>query len=195
MTFPSGKVNAERLRETAHDIEDEREALGLGAGGALFVVVFLGRLLILALVVCVVRRLAVRALERPQEERREPRVLLDGAGGAVPGLGLGSAEHLCEGAPAHSLPDLLEVLGKRHLAAVGGLDLRVAAEDLERRADAGEDEVGAADALPLQALHPVADTVRQLAKYVGPVAHLRVVRAWAADEMDAGGEGGGLAGA
>ena len=41
--------------------------------------------------------------------------------------------------------------------AIGGLDLRVAAEDLQRWADAGEDQVGAAHTLALQALHPVAD--------------------------------------
>ena len=193
--FPLGKVDAERLREAAHDVEDQREALGLAAGGALFVVVLVGRLLVLALVARGVRRLAVRALERPEEERREPRVLLDGAGRAVAGLGLGGAEHLGEGAPAHDLPDLLQVLGERDLAPVGGLDLRVAAEDLERRADAGEDEVGAADAFALQALHPVADAVRQLAQDVGPVADRRVVGARAADEVDAGGEGGGFAGA
>ena len=139
--------------------------------------------------------LAVRALERPEEERREPRVLLDGAGRAVAGLGLGGAEHLREGAPAHDLPDLLQVLGERDLAPVGGLDLRVAAEDLKRRADAGEDEVGAADAFALQALHPVADAVRQLAQHVGPVAHRGVVGARAADEVNAGGESGGFSSA
>ena len=140
-------------------------------------------------------RFAIRALERPEEERREPRVLLDGAGRAVAGLGLGGAEHLREGAAAHDLPDLLQVLGERDLAPVGGLDLRVAAEDLERRADAGEDEVGAADAFALQALHPVADARRQLAQDVGPVADRRVVGTRAADEVDAGGEARGFAGA
>ena len=193
--FPLGKLDAERLREAAHHVEDQREALGLAAGGALFVVVLVGRLFVLALVACVLRRLAVRALERPEEQRREPRVLLDGAGRAVAGLGLGGAEHLGEGAAAHDLPDLLQVLGERDLAPVGGLDLRVAAEDLERRADAGEDEVGAAHAFALQALHPVADALRQLAQDVGPVADRRVVRARAADEMDAGGEARGISGA
>src|SRR5262245_60730655 len=117
--FPLGKLDAERLRETAHDIEDQREALGLAAGGAFFVVVPVGWLLVLALVVCVLRRLAIRALERPEEERREPRVLLDGAGGAVAGFGLGGAEHLSESASPHDFPDLLHVLRKRDLAPFG----------------------------------------------------------------------------
>ncbi len=79
MTRPShfGKLDAERLREAAHHVEDEREALGLAAGRALFVFVVVRRLLVLALVARGFRRLAVRALQRPQEERGEPRVLLD----------------------------------------------------------------------------------------------------------------------
>ena len=44
-----------------------------------------------------VGRLVVRALKRPEEERGAPRVLLDGAGRSVAGLGLGRAEHLREG--------------------------------------------------------------------------------------------------
>src|SRR6185436_6961614 len=63
-TFPSGQLNTKWLREAAHDIEYERETLGLAAGGALFVVV-IGRLL--AVVICVVRPLTIRALERPEE--------------------------------------------------------------------------------------------------------------------------------
>ena len=90
------------------------------------------------------------------------------------------------------LPDLLQILGERDLAPVGGLDPWVAAEDFERGPDAGEDEVGAADTFALQALHPVADALGQFAQDVGPVADRRVVGARAADEVDARGEGGRL---
>ncbi|HEX7410261.1 MAG TPA: hypothetical protein VF515_21785 [Candidatus Binatia bacterium] len=79
--FPLGKLDAERLREATHDVEDEREALGLAAGGALFA--FVGRLLVpslpkprrrqVALVARGVNRRAVCALERPEEECREQR--------------------------------------------------------------------------------------------------------------------------
>ena len=62
---------------------------------------------------------------------------------------------------AHHFPDFLQVLGERDLASLRGLDLCVAAEDLERRPDAGEDEVRAADAFALEALHPVAHALGQ----------------------------------
>jgi hypothetical protein len=147
--FPLGQLDAERLRETAHDVEDQREALGRAAGRALLVLLVVVLLFVLVLVACALRRLPVGALERPEEKRREPRVLLNGAGGAVAGTSLGSAEHLRERAPAHDLPDFLQVLGERDFAALGGLHLRVAAENLERGSDAGKDEVGAPDAFAL----------------------------------------------
>ena len=78
--------------------------------------------------------LAIRGLERPEEEGCQPRVLLDSACRAVSRPGLGGAEHLGERAAANYLPDLLEILGKRDFASLSGLDLGVAAEDLKRRA-------------------------------------------------------------
>ena len=191
--FPLGKFYAERLGEAAHDVEDERESLGFSGGGARVVVILVGRLLVL--VVCVARRLAIRALERPEEERREPRVLLDGPRGTVARFAIRGAQHLGESTPPHDLPDLLQVLGECNLAPFGGLDLRVAAEDLERRSNACEDEVCAADPFTLEALHPVANPVRQLAQDVGPVAYCCFVGARAADEVDAGGQRRGIAGA
>ena len=111
--FPLWEIDAERLREAADDVEDEREALGLAAGSESFVFICPRRpALRLRLARSVVRRLAVGALERPEKERREPRVLLDGAGRAVAGLGLGGAEHLRRARAAHDLPDLLEVLAR-----------------------------------------------------------------------------------
>ena len=198
MTRPShlGKLDAEGLREAAHYVEDQREALGLAAGCSLVLVVLLvfGRFFVLAFAALIVGHFAVRALQRPQKKRGEPRVLLDGTCGAVARPSLGGTEHLGEGAPAHDLPHLLQILGQADLPPIGGLDLGVTAEDFERWPDAGEDEVGAAHAFALQALHPVADALGQLAQHLGPVADRCIVRARTANEVNASGERGGLAG-
>jgi hypothetical protein len=178
------------LREAAHDVEDQREALpagrqglGLAAGRALFVVVLVDRFVVLALVAGDVRCLAVRALERPEEQRGQACVFLDGPGGAVTGAALGGAEHLGERASAHDLPHLFQVLGELDLAPVGGLDLAVPAEDLERRANAGKDEVGAPDAFALQSLHPVTDATWQLKEDLAPITDF-VTATSTADQVD-----------
>ena len=55
--FPLGKLDAERLREAAHDVEDQREALGLAAGRTLVVIVLVG---------------VARPRPRPRRPRRPP---------------------------------------------------------------------------------------------------------------------------
>ena len=86
--LPLGQRDAERLREAAYDVKDQGESLGLVSRRALFFVVFLiSRLLALVLFVPIaVNRasdVAGRALERPEEERRQPRILLDGAAASL----------------------------------------------------------------------------------------------------------------
>ena len=123
------------------------------------------------------------ALEGPEEERGQPRVLLQRAGG-----GVAAAEHLLQRGVAHHLPDLLQVLWQADLAALGGLHYPVAAEDLERWHDAGEDQVGAANALALQTLEPGGDAGWELAQDIGPVADWGVLGPRTTDEVDAGGQ-------
>src|SRR5208282_6818537 len=58
----------------------------------------------------------------------------------------------------------------------------------------GEDKVGAADVLGLQAFHPDGDAAGEFAQDLAPVADA-VALARAADQVDAGGEGGAVLGA
>ena len=84
------KVDPERLSEAAHDVKDQREALG-STLRRLVLVVIRGFLVVLL----GSRRVAgVGALKRPEEERRQAGVFLDCSGGAVPRLGLGRPKHL-----------------------------------------------------------------------------------------------------
>ena len=91
--------------------------------------------------------------------------------------------------PANGFPDLLQVLAKLDLTAIGGLDGSIAAEYLQCRPDAGKNQVRATNALPLEPFHPVADAVGQLTEYVRPITHGRVIRTGAADEMNASRKG------
>ena len=52
-------------------------------------------------------------------------------------------------------------------------ELLEAGDQLERRSDAGEDQVGATNALVLQPLHPAGDTRREFAQDIGPVSNRR----------------------
>ena len=114
-------------------------------------------------------------MKGPEEQGGEPRVLLDGACcSAVSCAGFDGAEHLGQRAAANHLPDLLQILGQADLAPVSALDLNVAAEDFERRPDAGKDEVCATHAFALQPLHPVANAVRQSTQHIGPVSNRRI---------------------
>src|SRR5207244_11312288 len=83
--FPLRQLDPEWLGKPAHNIENQGEALRLPARGALFILIFLfillGRLFVLTL--RVVRSFDVRALERPEEQRREPGILFYRPGGAV----------------------------------------------------------------------------------------------------------------
>jgi hypothetical protein len=83
---------------------------------------------------------------------------------------------------ADDLPYLFQILGKRHVAPFGGLDARIAAENLQCRPDAGEDEIGAAHPFLLQPRHPFANAIGQFAQHIGPVAD-PVLDAGPADEM------------
>ena len=56
------------------------------------------------------------------------------------------------------------------LSFLGVHDLGVSADRLPGRPDAGEDEIGTANAFFLQTVHPVGDAVRQFAEYLAPVA-------------------------
>src|SRR5208282_1029557 len=58
----------------------------------------------------------------------------------------------------------------------------------------GEDKVGAADVLGLQAFHPDGDAAGEFAQDLAPVADA-VALARAANQVDAGGEGGAVLGA
>ena len=191
--LPLLEVDAQRLRKAAHDVEDEGEAHGLAGGGALGVLRVLvgGRFVggrVRVLCSGPAGGVGGRRLQRPEEERRQSRVLLQRAGEAVARLRLRRAKYALKRGAADDLPDLLQVLRQADRAPIGGLDGAVAAEDLQGGADAGEHEIGAADALALQALHPVGDALRQLAQHVGPVADGRVARPGAADEVNAGSE-------
>ena len=78
---------------------------------SLFLVV-VGCFFVLALVARVLGRLAVRALQCPEEQRGEPCVFLDGAGRAVARPGLGGAEDLGEGAASYDFPYLSRYSGR-----------------------------------------------------------------------------------
>ena len=90
-------MDPERLGEAPDDVVDEGEAPGFLARGFLIVLVVSFLRVFLRLRFAVPGRRAaclrrarrgrqVRALKRPEEKRREPRVLLDGAGRTVAGL-------------------------------------------------------------------------------------------------------------
>ena len=112
---------------------------------------------------------------------------------------LGRAQHLLQRRAADDLPDVGQVaatmrLARFRVAAQGDLpifgvyDLRILAVELERRANAGEDQVGAAHAFGLQPLHPVTHTLGKHTQHVAPVADVRICWARSADEVDAGRE-------
>jgi len=82
-----------------------------------------------------------------------------------------------------------------NLMTLGIFDSGVAAIDLHRWADAGEHQVGPPDAFGRQAIHPVTNALGELTKDIDPITRGRIVRSRTADEVDAGGEGGGIAGA
>ena len=84
------------------------------------------------------------------------------------------------------------VAAKGNLAFLGVHNLGVAAEDFQRRPDAGKDEIGTANAFFLEASHPVGDALRQLAENLAPIADASIFGARSADEVDAGGEGCGV---
>jgi len=132
------------------------------------------------------------ALERPEEEGRQAGVLFNRPGCAVAGLRLGGAEDLLQRRPADDLPDLLQILGQFDHPPFGSLDLRITAEYLQRRADAGEYQVRAANPFTMEPLHPVAHAPGQLAQHVRPVAHRRIVGTRPTDEVNTRGEGGGF---
>jgi hypothetical protein len=158
--FPLGQLDAERLREAAHHVEDQREALGLAAGGALLVVVLNGRLLVLNLV-AFAAALSPSVLWRVHRKSAVSRA----SSSTAPAAPLRALASAVPSTCASALRPTTSQTFSRYSASVtsrplGGLDLRVAAEDLERRPDAGKHEVGAAHAFALQALHPVADPLR-----------------------------------
>ena len=182
---PGVEVNAHWLSEAAHHVEGESKPRGRCLGDGFFV-----SIVVLFLIFCN----RGRALERPQEERGQAGVLFQRAGQTVARLRLCGVEHLFQRGAADDLPDFLQVIGQADYIALGGLDGAVMAEDFERRADAGENQIGTTDAFGLQALDPVSDADRQFPQDIGPVADGSVLGTRAADEVDTGGERGGIAG-
>lgn len=140
-------------------------------------------------------RLAGRRLERPQEKGRKPRILLQRSGQTVSCLRFRGAKDLLQSCTTDHFPYLLEVLGQTYLAPLRGLHETISAEYFQGGTDTGEYQIRAADAFRLQTFHPVGDAARKFIEYVRPVADRSVVRARATDEVDARGEGGGIAGA
>src|SRR5262249_14385917 len=125
---PGFEVDAERLGEAANHIEGQAEALLrlLAAILIVFVVTFDSCLVGFAIVHGV-----NRALQRPEEQGRKARILLEA------GTTVDATKNLVQRGTANNLPDLRQVLGKRHFAAISLLDLGKAAEDLKSGADAG----------------------------------------------------------
>src|SRR5262249_51204291 len=108
----------------------EREAPGLSARRAFLVLPLVRSLFVVLLAACGLRSLSLGGLDCPEEERRQPRVLLNGARGTVAGLRVGSAQNFRQRAAAYRLPDFRQILVELDLAALGILDFRVPAEDL-----------------------------------------------------------------
>ena len=150
------EVHAEPLGDLAGGVVFEREA-SLGGFS-------LGNVVILLVVgVVVILRVGAAARDsagakRPEHNRREAGVRFEA--GCV-----GVAEDHRKGFGRYRGPDLLEVLAERYHFAAGLLDPRVAGEDFEGRAEAGEDRISADDAFFGEAGHPLVDTRRQCGKY------------------------------
>jgi hypothetical protein len=128
-------------------------------------------------------------LQSPEKQGRQPGIFLQRTGRAIPGTGLGCSENLFKGGSSDDFPDLQKVVGQLHFLAVGGLDLPIAAEDLQGRADAGENKVRAAYALVLEPFHPIADAIGEFTQDFTPVADGCVVGARTANQVDTGGKG------
>ena len=149
------------MGETAHHIENEAIAFGLTLGSFFFIVTYIISL------VFFIRTFAsylfyfpipICRLQRPEEKCRQARILFQSAGHSVPSPGFCRPEDLFKGRSPHNLPDLFQVLGELDFAAVGSLNLTVAAEYLQCRTYAGKDKIRSANTLALKTFHPVADT-------------------------------------
>ena len=96
------------------------------------------------------------ALKSPQKQGRQTGVFLQCAGHAIACSGFSSAERLLEGRASYDLPDLLQVIRQSYFRTFRCVDCAAAAENFQGRSDACDDEIGAADALVLQVVHPAA---------------------------------------
>ena len=140
-----------------------------------------------------VASLFLRALKRPQKQRRQAGILLQGARHPVPGGSLRRAEHLLERRTAHDLPDFFQILRQSDLLPLCRLHSPVAAEDFERGADAGEHQIGTAHTFLLQVLHPVGDAQGQFPQHIGPLADRSILWTRSADQVNAGRQGSRVA--
>ena len=133
------------------------------------------------------------ALKRPEEQRRQAGVFFEGTRHAVASGCFSRTENLLERRAAHDLPDLFQILRQADFSAIRRLHGPIAAEDFQCRTDAGKYEISAAHAFALQVLHPVGDTQGQFPEHIGPLADGSIVLTRAANQMNAGGQGGRVA--
>ena len=130
---------------------------------------------VLRAILCALRApvlLPVGGLQRPQEEGGEAGVFLQAGRAALAGA---RAQHLLQRQPGHRLPHIGEiaalvrlagrgVAAQRDGAVFGVHHLAVLAVEFQRRADAGKDQVRAADAFGFEAGHPGGDAAGKFAR-------------------------------
>src|SRR5713101_1020877 len=151
-------MDSERLGEAAHYVVDQSQPLlCTSAIGLILVIRIRGILARFSIEGVGVGTVGRGRLNCPKEQRGQPGIFFEGSSGAITRASFSGAEYLAKRRAADDLPHVgeeaplvrfgcLGVAAKRNFPAFGILNMSVATVDLHRRPDAGEDQIGAADA-------------------------------------------------